>query len=275
MSKNSNMNNNNKKKQADKSSKRRSGDQDSATRVAELAREGLDTAGMVARTGITAATDSVEAATAVVEELLAGFDTVTKQMSSIAVKSVDAYSSQPKNAEKTEEFKHSKKSENSYANDRDRSMGDGTDQLVGQVLDLAEHVVKIAADASARLLEVGVGPIESFVDPDTHSRHEPRLTLKPVRGGHTTRGTFSLDNTSSHDSTIGLVLTNPLASMRGTIPVNRVIFDPSPANVPEDGSIDVTVEVKVPSSTPSGRYLGIVRSDEVADLTLILAVDVI
>ncbi len=248
---------------AKKGSKGTSRDGDAATKVAELARESLETAGMVARTGVTAATDAVEAATAVLEEVLAGFDTVTKRVSSVAAKSVDAYSPQPKASDAKDEA------------GQERANADGTDQLVGQVLDLAQHVVKIAADASARLLEVGVGPIESFVDPDTHSRHEPRLTLKPVRDGHTTRGTFSLDNTSAHESPIRLVLTNPLASMRGTIPVNRVIFSPNPANVPDNGSIDVTVEVKVPSSTPSGRYLGIVRSDEVADLTLILAVDVI
>ncbi len=239
---------------------------DAATKVAELARESLETAGMVARTGVTAATDSVEAATAVMEELLAGFNTVTKRVSSVAAKSVDAYGSQHKQSAATDA---------SDGAEQERANGDGADQLVGQVLDLAQHVVKIAADTSARLLEVGVGPIESFVDPDTHSRHEPRLTLKPVRDGHSVTGTFSLDNTSAHESPIKLVLTNPLASMRGTIPVNRVVFSPNPANIPEHGSIDVEVEVKVPSSTPSGRYLGIVRSDEVTDLTLILAVDVI
>lgn len=87
-------------------------------------------------------------------------------------------------------------------------------------------------------------------------------------------GTFELDNAGAHDAEVSVVLPNALASVRGQIPADRVVLTPSPVSVPAEGKATITAIVSVPTITEAGHYVGIVRSDEIPALTLILEVDV-
>ncbi len=231
----------------------------------------------IAQTGIDTAGEVVGAARSILDEMMAGFNLVAERGTSAAGKTVNAYTRRV--SESTGMPNNSGDTPGSRTGDQ---QGDAagpassaeSERLVGQVIELAQQVVKVAADASARLLEVGVGPVERFVAPDSRAHDDARLVIGPVSPGHKATGTFELDNMAAHQSSIRLVLTNPLASMRGSIPLARVAFSPNPVEIAENASHKVEVVVSVPSTTPPGRYLGIVRCDEVADLTLVLGVDV-
>ena len=122
---------------------------------------------------------------------------------------------------------------------------------------------------------MSLGPIENLIDRDSHRRGtDAWVIVGPVGSGKRGTATFELENVASHQTEISLTLTNPLASMKGTIPLDQVTFTPNPISLSQQGAVEVKVAVGVPPSTPPGRYLGIVRSDEVADLTVILGVDV-
>jgi hypothetical protein len=217
--------------------------------------------------GLRSALEIVELGSEVLEEVLAGFDATARRGTRIVTKTVTSVTDR------------SRAGDTSDTASTSNSTGDGeqttsADELVGQVLDLAQHMVRVATDAASRLLEVGVGPVERLVQPDSHRHDDARLTLGPARGGQRVSGTFTLENASDHPSEIVLVLTNPLASLRGTIPIDRVVFEPNPVRVPAHGTTDVEIRLKVPNSASAGQYLGIVRSDGVPDLSLILGVDV-
>jgi hypothetical protein len=87
-------------------------------------------------------------------------------------------------------------------------------------------------------------------------------------------------------------MTNPMASMSGTIPIDTVSFkrtgpehadapagaaDSEPpwrVRVPAGESVRVQVEVRVPARQAPGTYLGIVRSPDAEDFHLVLEVQV-
>jgi hypothetical protein len=144
----------------------------------------------------------------------------------------------------------------------------------GQLINLGFQFAQVFSYGVFRFLEVLVGPLEALVDRDPTIVDDVHLVLGPVNAGERVHGTFELDNAATHDAEVSVVLPNALASVRGQIPADRVALTPSPASVPALGSATITVTVSVPTMTEAGRYLGIVRSDEIPDLSLILDVEV-
>jgi hypothetical protein len=236
----------------------------------------------VVRAGVDSARQIVEQTTSMMDEIFVGFESIARHSSKLASATYDSARDLTRSAlpSRVNVAATNRGSNSSGAKEAVGSAGAGNaskneqDDLVGQVLDLARDLVKVAGDAAGRLLEIGVGPIERLTDADSHRRDVPRVVLGPVRAGRQARATFELENSDDHESSVSLVLTNALASMNGTIPIDRVTFDPDPAAVDAGRSCPVTVTVRVPESAPSGRYLGIVRSDQVPDLILIMEVDV-
>ena len=145
----------------------------------------------------------------------------------------------------------------------------------GEIADLVWNVVTVATYSVARLVEVIAGPIERLIDPDPAVYDDQWLLLGPVPAGGRTTGSFSLLNSAPHDAEVGVLLSNPPANTSGSIPVDRVVFRPQPATVPGGGAVDVAVSAHIPSSTSPGRYLGVVRSNQVPDLTLVLEIVVV
>jgi hypothetical protein len=145
----------------------------------------------------------------------------------------------------------------------------------GEIADLVWNVVTVATYSVARLVEVIAGPIERLIDPDPAVYDDQWLLLGPVPAGGRTTGSFSLLNSAPHDAEVGVLLSNPPANTSGSIPVDRVVFRPQPANVPGNGAAEVAVSAHIPNSTSPGRYLGVVRSNEVPDLTLVLEIVVV
>ncbi len=145
----------------------------------------------------------------------------------------------------------------------------------GAIADLVWNVVTVVTYSVARMVEVVAGPIERLIDPDPTVYDDQWLLLGPVPAGGRTTGSFSLLNSAPHDAEVGVLLSNPPANTSGVIPVDRVVFRPQPATVPGDGAVEVAVSAQIPSSTPPGRYLGVVRSNEVPNLTLVLEIVVV
>jgi hypothetical protein len=145
----------------------------------------------------------------------------------------------------------------------------------GEIADLVWNVVTVVTYSVARLVEVIAGPIERLIDPDPAVYDDQWLLLGPVPAGGRTTGSFSLLNSAQHDAEVGVLLSNPPANTSGVIPVDRVVFRPQPATVPGNGTVEVAVSAQIPSSTSPGRYLGVVRSNEVPDLTLVLEIVVV
>ena len=122
------------------------------------------------------------------------------------------------------------------------------------------------------MVEVVAGPIERLIDPDPTVNDDRWLLLGPVPAGGRTTGSFSLLNSAQQDAEVGVLLSNPPANTSGVIPVDRIVFHPQPATVPGHGAAEVAVSAQIPSSTPPGRYLGVVRSNDVPSLTLVLEI---
>ena len=148
----------------------------------------------------------------------------------------------------------------------------GSSPRAGQIADLVWNVVTVATYSVARMVEVVAGPIERLIDPDPTVNDDRWLLLGPVPAGGRTTGSFSLLNSAQQDAEVGVLLSNPPANTSGVIPVDRIVFHPQPATVPGDGAAEVAVSAQIPSSTPPGRYLGVVRSNDVPSLTLVLEI---
>jgi hypothetical protein len=73
---------------------------------------------------------------------------------------------------------------------------------------------------------------------------------------------------------VDLKIVNPLASMTGSIPAERIALAPATPKIPSGGQIEVNVTATVPSGTTSGTYLGLIRSDDAPGLIVIVEVDV-
>ena len=145
----------------------------------------------------------------------------------------------------------------------------------GQIADLVWNVVTVVTYSVARMVEVVAGPIERLIDPDPTVHDDRWLLLGPVPVGGRATGSFSLLNSAPQDAEVGVLLSNPPANTSGVIPVDRVVFRPQPATVPGGGAVEVAVSAQIPSSTVPGRYLGVVRSNEVPGLTLVLEIVVV
>ncbi len=145
----------------------------------------------------------------------------------------------------------------------------------GEIADLVWNAVTVVTYSVARMVEVFAGPIERLIDPDPTVYDDQWLLLGPVPAGGRTTGSFSLVNSAPHDAEVGVLLSNPPANTSAVIPVDRVVFRPQPATVPGAGAVEVAVSAQIPSSTPPGRYLGVVRSNEVPNLTLVLEIVVV
>jgi hypothetical protein len=85
---------------------------------------------------------------------------------------------------------------------------------------------------------------------------------------------LSLENAGAFDAEVSVVLPNPLASVRGHIAADQVVFSPNPKSVSASGAAEVRVQVNVPTSAAPGSYLGIVRFDKIPGRVLILEVEV-
>jgi hypothetical protein len=149
--------------------------------------------------------------------------------------------------------------------------GSGT---AGQLVNLVFGFSQVFTYGMFRLLEMLAGPLEQLIEPDTTIHNDAHLALGPVEAGGRVEGTFNLENAGAFDAEVSVVLPNPLASVRGHIAADRIVFTPNPKSVPANGSAEVRVQVNVPTSTAPGNYLGIVRSDEIPGLVLILGVEV-
>jgi hypothetical protein len=149
--------------------------------------------------------------------------------------------------------------------------GSGT---LGQLVNLAFGFSQVFSYGVFRFVEMLAGPLEQLIAPDTTIHNDAQLVLGPVQAGERVEGSFNLENASAYDAEVSVVLPNSLASVRGHIPSDRVVFTPNPSSIPASGSLEVRVQVNVPTSTAPGGYLGIVRSDEIPGLVLILEVDV-
>jgi hypothetical protein len=253
---------------------------DSSRRVASAGTEAL-------RVGVDSATEIAEIGFSVVEELMAGFDTVARRGSNAVVASVDKAKDAAARVtggddrrRSTDDGRPSTDDGRPSADDADREQpsrqtADDVGELIGQALDLAQHALRVATDAAARVLEVGIGPVEQLVDPKGHRRaDDARIDLGNVQPGRRVSGEFELTSTADHDIEVTLGLINPLAGMRGTIGIDQVTLDPLRVTVPAHGERSVQVTVDVPASTPAGRYLGIVRADSVPDLAVVVSIDV-
>jgi hypothetical protein len=225
----------------------------------------------------------------VLDEILAGLESVAHRGNGLARSAVEAgssavqarvdpYGSQRPSKSKPAPAKPGDPSPTSQQGSASAPLVDS--EVVSQVFDLAQQVLKVFGDAAGRVLQTGLGPIEKMLDNDSHRHDDVWVTLGDATAGRTVKSTFELENSATHPVEVALTVTNPLASMRGTIPINRVHFSPNPVPLPaatddEPGVVSVTVTVDVPQGTPAGHYLCIVRSSQVADLTVILGVDVV
>ena len=238
--------------------------------------------------GVDAAKDVVGLAAKVMDEILAGLESVAHRGNTLARSAVDAGSNavQAKVAPGSSKPKSPKPADPKPADPASGPAGATSSpaplvdtQVVSQVFDLAQQVLKVFGDAAGRVLQTGLGPIEKMLGGDSHRHDDVWVTLGEVTAGRSARSTFDLENSATHPVEVALTVTNPLASMKGTIPIGNVQFSPNPAQLPAatddaPGVVSVTVTVDVPQGTPPGHYLCIVRSAQVGDLTVILGVDV-
>jgi hypothetical protein len=142
------------------------------------------------------------------------------------------------------------------------------------VIDLVYDVASIMTDTAGRLLEIGVGPLQTVIDPELSVPEQARLVLRPVPPGGVAVGSFVLSNNGQVQADMSLKLINPLGSMSASIPSNQVTLEPARVIIRPGRSRVVKVTVGVPARTPAGTYLGIVRSDRPAGVLVVLEVDV-
>jgi hypothetical protein len=144
-------------------------------------------------------------------------------------------------------------------------------EVVEQLIDLVYEVASVLTEAAGRLVEVGAGPLETFMRPGAPDGEQGRLVIE-AEPGRKAVGSFSLENTGTTEVTMNLRLINPLASMKGHIPLTAVKLSPArPAIAPGEHE-DVQVAVTVPAKAAPGNYFGLVRCDEAPELVLILEV---
>ncbi len=238
----------------------------------------------IAEAGIEAAKEIVGLAVKVVEELMAGAETVTHRGNVLARNAVekasDVVQTNVSVGPKPKPKPKPKPGQGGSPPDGGSTAPLVDTQVVSQLFDLAQQALKVAGDAAGRVLQTGLGPIEKMLDRDSHRHDDVWVTIGQVPAGRSGKATFELENAAEHPTEVALRVTNPLASMKGTIPMSQVHFSPNPAHLPaatDDGPgvAEVVVTVDVPATTAPGHYLCIVRSAQVADLTMILALDVV
>jgi hypothetical protein len=143
-----------------------------------------------------------------------------------------------------------------------------------QVMDLVYDVASIMTDTAGRLLEIGVGPLQTVIDPELSAPEQTRLVLKAVPPGGKSVGSFVLRNNGQVQADMMLKVINPLGSMTASIPATRVTLDPARVLIRPGRSQVVKVTVQVPANTAAGTYLGIVRAERPAGVMVVLEVDV-
>lgn len=143
-----------------------------------------------------------------------------------------------------------------------------------QAGDLVSTMVEVLGRSGGPRPEAG-----GIADGERLLRGDPpgALLLSPAVVGPGQAGeiVLTLENEDTSEPAMCAFFASDLVANSGSrIPAPQIRASPSPARIPPGGSIDVRVEIRVPSGTPAGNYAGLLQTDDAAQPPVVLQVRV-
>jgi hypothetical protein len=99
-------------------------------------------------------------------------------------------------------------------------------------------------------------------------------TPRPVAAGDVSRLSLHLENDDAEPDDCVLCVTDMIGPSGHRIPASHVRVSPQPATIPGHGSIEIQIEVRIPSAASAGLYTGLLQTDDGESLRALIRVRV-
>jgi hypothetical protein len=139
--------------------------------------------------------------------------------------------------------------------------GLGTSALSGYAANVAQLINKIPGAIQTN----DSGPGESL---------RVLETPRPVAAGDVSRLSLHLENDDAEPDQCVLCVTDMIGPSGHRIPASHVRVSPLPATIPGHGSVEIQIEVRIPSAASTGLYTGLLQTDDGESLRALIRVRV-
>jgi hypothetical protein len=97
-------------------------------------------------------------------------------------------------------------------------------------------------------------------------------TPRPVAAGDVSRLSLHLENDDAEPDDCVLCVTDLIGPSGHRIPASHVRVSPQPATIPGRGSVEIQIEVRIPSTASTGVYTGLLQTDDGESLRALIRV---
>jgi hypothetical protein len=150
------------------------------------------------------------------------------------------------------------------------------DELGKQARSLVDTFVRVLGERPGRLAQLVTPTTAVSATPDTASDATVLLLRpsQPVKAGAVATVPLRLINDHTDTDECVLVATDLIGISGYRIPASHVCVFPSPVRIGAGDSIEVRIEVRIPSATPAGHYTGLLQTDDGEALRALVIVTV-
>ena len=147
-------------------------------------------------------------------------------------------------------------------------------EVVDIALDVLSTASRYVSDLAGEAVTIRSGPRHGAGTASRNATPTVRLS-EPILPGQKGEITMTLENSSpDEDTEFSFVGTDLIGEGGAKIASGNIVFKPTKVRMAPGETADVTVTVKVPKTTPSGVYTGLIQATKLEQLRAVLVAEV-